>query len=45
MRALIPVLLVLAACGTPKSARFKVERVRGLGYDTSRIQRIPQRWP
>jgi apolipoprotein D and lipocalin family protein len=22
-----------------------VERVRGLGYDTSRIQRIPQSWP
>jgi apolipoprotein D and lipocalin family protein len=22
-----------------------LERVRGLGYDTNRIQRIPQRWP
>jgi len=30
MRALIPVLLILAACGTSKSARFKVERLRGM---------------
>ena len=30
MRALIPALLILAACGISRTTRFKVERIRGI---------------
>lgn len=38
---------IMARTPTLADAQFEqlVSRVRGLGYDTSKLQRVPQRWP